>query len=132
AKHIVHKTPVQHYAYGSLMGSIAAVTGVGGGALVNPYMLWSGHDMHIAVGTSAAAVVVISSFASITYIFTGHDVSIAQAHIGYVIWPAVIAVALFSMLCAPLGARLAMRVPKEHLKKVLALILLVVSLKFIF
>lgn len=132
AKHIVKKTDLQHFGFGTVMGSIASLTGVGGGALVNPYMLWSGFDIHKAVGTAAASVVVISFFATMTYMLTGLDVSIDQAHIGYVIWPAVIAVAIFSMLAAPLGARIAVNLPKERLKQALGVLLLIVSLKFLF
>lgn len=132
AKHIVKKSKFQHFSYGTLMGSIASLTGVGGGALVNPYMLWSGFDIHKAVGTAAISVVAISSFASLTYISTGQDVPISISHFGYVIWPAVIAVAIFSMLCAPLGAKLAVKLPKETLKKALGVLLMAVSLKFIF
>jgi hypothetical protein len=77
-------------------------------------------------------VVAISSFASLTYISTGQDVPISISHFGYVIWPAVIAVAIFSMLCAPLGAKIAVRMQKETLKKALGVLLLAVSLKFIF
>lgn len=132
AKHIIKKTQTEHFVYGSLMGSIASLTGVGGGALVNPYMLWSGFDAHKAVGTAAASVVAISSFGTMTYIFTGLDSSINEAHIGYVMWPAVIAVGVFSMSFAPIGAKLAVKLPKEKLKQLLGFLLLFVGLKFIF
>ena len=131
AKHIIKKTQTEHFVYGSLMGSIASLTGVGGGALVNPYMLWSGFDAHKAVGTAAASVVAISSFGTMTYIFTGLDSSINAAHIGYVMWPAVIAVGVFSMSFAPIGAKLAVKLPKEKLKQLLGFLLLFVGLKFI-
>ena len=131
AKHIIKKTPTEHFVYGGVMGTIASLTGVGGGALVNPYMLWSGFDVHKAVGTAAASVVAISSFGSLTYIFTGLDASINEAHIGYVIWPAVISVAIFSIICAPIGAKLAVKLPKDRLKQILGLLLLLVGLKFL-
>ncbi len=132
AKHIIKKSNTQHFLYGGFMGSIASLTGVGGGALVNPYMLWSGFDAHLAVGTAAASVVAISSFGSLTYIFTGLDANIQQAHIGYIIWPAVLAVGVFSMSFAPLGAKLAVKLPKEKLKQLLGILLLIVGLKFTF
>ena len=132
ANHIVKKTNLQHFSFGTLMGSIASLTGVGGGALVNPYMLWSGFDILKAVGTAAASVVVISSFGTLTYVITGQDAIINEAHIGYVIWPAVLSVVIFSMVTAPLGARLAIKLPKEKLKQALGLLLFIVSLKFLF
>jgi len=130
-KHIKQKSKFEHAGYGGLMGSIAALTGIGGGALVNPYMLWSGFSTYHAVGTSAASVFAISSVSTLAYIFLGHDSALEQAHIGYVIWPAVLAVALFSVLAAPLGAKLAYHLPEKRLKQLLATLLLVVSIKFL-
>lgn len=132
AKYVITKSNKEHFAYGTLMGSLASLTGVGGGALVNPYMLWSGFDIHKCVGTAAACVVVIASSGTLTYIIQGLDSNINEAHIGYVIWPAVIAVAIFSISCAPLGAKLAVKLPKEKLKQLLAILLLIVGLKFTF
>jgi len=131
AKQIVTKTNKEHFGYGTLMGTLASLTGVGGGALVNPYMLWSGFDIHRCVGTSSACVVAIASFGAVTYIFTGLSANINEAHIGYVIWPAVIAIALFSMVLAPIGAKLAVKLPKDKLKKLLSLLLFFVSIKFL-
>ena len=131
AKYVIHKSKNEHIAYGTLMGTLASLTGVGGGALVNPYMLWSGFDIHKCVGTAASCVVVIASSGTLTYIIQGWDASINEAHFGYVIWPAVIAIALFSISCAPLGAKLAVILPKERLKKLLAVLLLIVGTKFL-
>lgn len=124
-------SPVRHVLNGGLMGTLAAMTGVGGGALVNPYMLWIGAKMRYAVGTAAAAVVAISSCGSLTYLFARPDFVPSFPHIGYVIWPAVIGVAIFSMCFAPLGAKLAERLPTIVLKRLLAIILLVVAIKFL-
>lgn len=123
--------PITHAFNGTLMGGIAALTGVGGGALVNPYMLWTGHAMRYAVGTAAAAVFAISLFGSITYAISKPSITLSISHFGYVVWPAVLAVAIFSMSFAPLGAWLAYRLPTHILKKILGLILGVVAMKFL-
>jgi len=132
AKQVAKKSNTEHVVYGTLMGSLASLTGVGGGALINPYMLWAKFDIRECVGTSSACVIAIASFGAATYIFTGLDTQINTTHIGYVIWPAVIAVAIFSICFAPLGAKLAVNLPRERLKQLLGLLLLLVSLKFIF
>jgi len=118
--------------HGTIMGAIAALSGIGGGALVNPYMLWAGYNTRHAIGTAAAAVFAISLFGSLTYGFNTPSLYLTIPHLGYVIWPAVIAVVIFSIGTAPIGAYLAQKLPTRYLKKFLAFILLIVSLKFLF
>jgi len=123
---------VKHSVNGGLMGTVAALTGVGGGALVNPYMLWAGYPMRYAIGTASAAVVAISSFGALTYCLATPSSSVELPTIGYVMWPAVIAVAVFSMSLAPFGAIMAKKLPTKQLKQALAIILLIVGIKFLF
>jgi len=120
-----------HTISGGVMGTVASLTGIGGGALVNPYLLWAGYPMRFAIGTSAAAVVAIVFFGSITYALATPSVAIDIPHIGYVMWPAVIAVSVISMIMAPIGAKWAQKVPTDYLRKLLAVLLFIVAIKFL-
>jgi uncharacterized membrane protein YfcA len=51
--------------------------------------------------------------------------------LGYVYLPAFIGIVLASYLTAPIGARLAHRLPQAKLKRIFALFLLALSLRFI-
>jgi len=116
---------------GTVMGGIAALTGIGGGALVNPYMLWRGYSIRKAIGTASAAVVAISLFGSLTYLVTSPNKELSIPHIGYVIWPAVLLISVFSIIFARIGAYFTDVVPVARLRQLLAVILCVVAIKFI-
>ena len=51
--------------------------------------------------------------------------------LGYIFWPAVLAMAAVSFLTAPLGAKLAHRLPVALLKKLFALLLVGLSLQML-
>ena len=52
--------------------------------------------------------------------------------VGFVYLPALFGIAAVSVLTAPLGARLAHRLPVDRLKKIFALLLLAVGIKMLF
>ena len=59
----------------------------------------------------------------------GHGVAgLPPATLGYVYWPAALALAAASAFTAPLGARLAHRLPVKALKRLFAVLLLALSL----
>lgn len=71
---------------GAIIGLIVGVTGVGGGSLMTPFLLWYGVPASVAVGTDLL-------YAAITK--TGGIV--AHAKHGHVRWPAVLALASTSI-----------------------------------
>ena len=50
---------------------------------------------------------------------------------GYVYWPAVAGIALVSVPMAPLGARLAHRLPRRQLQRIFAFLLAVIGMKMV-
>lgn len=85
--------------------------------------------MNHATGTSASFTLPIALVGTAAFILLG-DPSIAiSGATGYVYWPAVLLVAPFSMLGAPLGARLSQILPGEQLRLVFAIFLLFISFK---
>ena len=50
---------------------------------------------------------------------------------GFIYWPAVITISLFSVMLAPSGARLAHRMPVDKLKRVFAVVLFAVGIKLV-
>ncbi|MFA5625943.1 MAG: sulfite exporter TauE/SafE family protein [Thiohalomonadaceae bacterium] len=119
-------------AMGSVIGGVSAIVGIGGGTLTVPFLLWCSVSMRQAVATSAACGMPIALAGSLAFVWTGYgnDALPAQA-IGYLYWPALLGVALSSMLFAPVGARLAHSLPTNTLKRFFALFLLLVGLKML-
>lgn len=114
---------------GVAIGFKSGVLGIGGGALSVPFLLYCDLPMNHATGTSASFTLPIALVGTAAFILLG-DPSIAiSGATGYVYWPAVFLVAPFSMLGAPLGARLSQILPGEQLRLVFAIFLLFISFK---
>jgi uncharacterized membrane protein YfcA len=87
-------------------------------------MLWCNVPLHQAVGTSAALGFPIALANTIGYVWSGMSQSdLPAGMIGYVYWPALVVLALFSVLTAPLGAKVAHSLPVKTLKRVFAFLL---------
>ena len=98
-----------------------------------PFLAWCNLPMHLAIGTSAAIGFPIAAAGAAGYIVNGwHTPGLPPHSLGFVYLPALLGVATASMLTAPLGARLAHRVPVKPLKRFFALFLLAVALRIAF
>jgi uncharacterized protein len=112
---------------GTVIGSISALAGIGGGIMTVPYLAWHSVPLRIAVGTAAACTLPVALAGALGYALTGQDTPMPPWSTGYLYWPAIGMVALASMLTAPLGARLAHRLPVKQLRRLFAVLLLVVA-----
>jgi len=111
---------------------VSSLVGVGGGSLLVPLLSWCNLPMRRAIGTSAAIGFFIATSGAGGSMMAGWGVAgFPKYSIGYVYWPAVAGIALLSTVTAPLGARLAHRVPVPMLKRGFAVLLCVIGLKMI-
>lgn len=119
---------VELLAVGSLIGGISAMVGIGGGTLNVPYLGLRGLPMRRAVGTAAACGVPIAWAGAAGFVVTGWSVEgLPGPRLGYVNLAAFAALALASVLVAPLGAKLAHHLSPVLLRRSFALLLLVVG-----
>lgn len=113
---------------GTGIGVISALVAIGGGTLTVPFLVWCNVSLPVAIGTSAAVGLPIALSGALGYILNGwNQIHLPAYTLGYVYWPAVIAMASMSFFTAPLGARLAHRLPISLLKKLFALLLIGLS-----
>ena len=97
-----------------------------------PYLIWCNVPPHRAIGTSAAVGLPIAVGGTIGYIWNGWaHADLPAGSLGFVYLPALGIILLASVLAAPLGARLAHRLPIKVLKRVFAGLLLVLSAKML-
>lgn len=109
------------WAAGGAIGFCSGLVGAGGGFISVPFMTRRGVPIHAAVGTSAALGFPIALANVAGYVVSGMRAEgLPPASIGYVWLPALVTIALLSVLMAPLGARAAHRLPVQKLKRVFA------------
>jgi uncharacterized membrane protein YfcA len=112
------------FGVGTGIGAVSSFVGAGGGFLSVPFMVWCNVRMHSAVATSAALGFPIALAGTIGYVIAGlRATDLPPGAIGYIHVPALVAVALASVLTAPLGARAAHALDVGRLKRVFALLL---------
>jgi len=113
---------------GGVIGAVSALVGIGGGTLTVPFLDVCKVRMQKAVGTSAACGLPIAAGGALSYILLGWGNAQLPANaIGFVYGPALLGIAITSMLFAPLGAALAHRLPTSVLKKIFAGFLVVLG-----
>lgn len=106
---------------GGVIGLVSSWVGIGGGTLSVPFQTWCNVGLHRAIGTSAAIGLPIALAGMAAYMFSGQAAAgLPPWSLGFVYLPAFMAIALGSGLTAPLGARLAHRLPVTRLKKIFA------------
>jgi uncharacterized membrane protein YfcA len=115
-------------AAGSVIGFLSGLVGAGGGFISVPFMVAHNISIINAVATSAALGFPIALANTVGYVVSGASLPDLPPHsLGYVWLPALAVIASCSVFTAPLGAKLAHRLPVAKLKKVFALILYVLA-----
>lgn len=118
------------FAAGNVIGSVSSLVGIGGGTLSVPFMTWCNVQLHRAIGTSSAIGFPIAVAGAVGYVANGWAVPGLPEHsIGFVYWPALAAIAVASVLTAPLGAKMAHRLPVKKLKKIFAVLLYTLGIR---
>src|SRR5690606_8792205 len=117
---------------GAGIGAVSALVAIGGGSLTVPFLAWCNVRLQGAMGTPAAVGLPAGLTGALGYIVNGVGVDgLPAATLGFVSWPAALALAAGSILTAPQGARLAHRLPVAALKRLFAVLLVSLSLHMV-
>jgi uncharacterized membrane protein YfcA len=120
------------FGVGNIIGFISSLVGIGGGAVSVPYMVWCNVPVHRAIGTSAAIGLPIALSGTAGFLFNGwNNEFLPDYSVGFIYLPALVGIAAISILTAPLGAKLAHSLPVDKLKKIFALLLIVVGTRML-
>ncbi|WP_235041716.1 sulfite exporter TauE/SafE family protein [Vreelandella profundi] len=126
-------SPVGVSGVGLGIGGISALVAIGGGSLTVPFLTWCNVTLPRAIGTSAAVGLPIALAGALGYIINGWGVSgLPDATLGFVYLPAFLLMAPFSILMAPIGAKLAHKLPVALLKRVFAFLLMGLALQMVY
>ncbi len=118
---------------GVVIGAVSAVVGIGGGSLTVPFLAWCNVAVRSAVAVSAACGLPIALSGSLGFLLTGlGEAGLPTWSTGYLYWPAMLGIAVASVLTAPYGARLAHQLPGGVLRRVFAVFLAAVGARLLF
>lgn len=115
-----------------LIGCKSGLLGVGGGTLIIPYLSYCGVEMKKIAPVSALCTMTVAIIGTITFMITGlHESGLPAYSTGFIYWPAVILLAVFSSILAPLGARLTYILPLHQLKYAFIVILFFTAIELL-
>ncbi|MDO4450624.1 MAG: sulfite exporter TauE/SafE family protein [Moraxella sp.] len=119
----------------TLIGSLSAIFGIGGGTVIVPYLSGSGLPMKQAVGTSSACGLPIAIAGTLGFIWFGRgavsELDVAGT-LGFIHIGAFISISICSFVMAKVGAKLAHVLPAKTLKQAFGCLLMVVGCQLIY
>jgi len=120
------------FGAGAAIGGFSSVLAAGGAFLSIPFLARCNLPLKRAIGTAAANGFPIAVAGTAGYVLNGLRVEgLPEGNLGYVHLPALALIVVASMPVAPLGARLAHRLPVRRLRIVFALTLFGLALRML-
>lgn len=120
------------FGVGSVIGGVSSLVSIGGGSLTVPFLTWCNVRVQNAIGTSAAIGLPIAIGASLGYVFNGWGrPGLPEWSLGFVYLPALVCLAAASMAAAPFGAKLTHSLPVATLKRIFAVLLVLLAAKML-
>ena len=111
--------------FGSLIGALSAMMGIGGGSFGGMLMTLCGRPIHQAVATASGFGVAIGAAATLGFVVFGWEAAgRPPLSLGYVNVPGAVVMAVLTTAVAPWGARLAHALDRRVLRRAFALYLL--------
>ena len=124
--------PVGMTATGLAIGGVSSLVAAGGGFLTIPYMVFCNVVIHQAVGTSAALGFPIAVAGTVGYLISGFKVTgLPEYSLGFIYLPGFVGVVAISFLLAPIGARIAHKLPVKQLKRGFGVFLALMATKML-
>lgn len=115
-----------------LIGTFSSIVGVGGGAFIVPALSSCSVAMQRAVGTSSALGVVVAIPGAIGFIISGYGrEGLPPFSLGYISLLGLAVLLPTTALLAPVGARLAHKLSREHLRRIFGAFLLFIAGKML-
>ena len=120
--------PVASTGVGGLIGAISSLIGIGGGSITAPWLMAHGVRAQAAIATAAACGYPIALAGTLGFIALGWNAAeTGTKTLGHVHLAAFAAIAIFSVLAAPVGAWAVHKSPPHQVRRAFGVFLLVVA-----
>ncbi len=117
---------------GLCVSFVSSILGIGGGIFMVPILIALNFTEKKAFGTSAAVGLFVTFFASLGFwLFGLTDVNL-NASLGYLYIPAFLIIGIASLFTAPLGVHYMQSISDGRLRKIFAIVLILVGIAMIF
>jgi uncharacterized membrane protein YfcA len=124
--------PAGLFAAGAFIGAMSSLLAAGGAFLCIPFLAWCSVPLRRAIGTAAAVGLPIAMAGTLGYVIQGlRAQGLPWPSFGYVYLPAFALVVATSILAAPLGARVAHRLPVKRLRIIFAVLLYALAVRML-
>jgi uncharacterized membrane protein YfcA len=118
------------YTVACIIGILSSIVGIGGGTLTVPYLVHGQMLMRNAVAVASACGLPIAVAGTVSYALLGWNaLHLPDWSLGYVYLPAFLGIGFSSIFTAPIGAKLAHKLPAQKLKRYFSLLLFVMAAK---
>jgi uncharacterized membrane protein YfcA len=116
---------------GVVIGSVSSLIGIGGGVFLVPILAYMGlPPSQVSAATSIGTFCSVSMGTIGSIYFGWHSILQGQEWVtGYVYWPWAVLIGVAGMMMAPLGVWLSRRLPVSSIRKLFALILVLVAVR---
>jgi len=120
------------FSVGAGIGAVSSILAAGGAFLSIPFLVRCNVPLRRAIGTAAANGFPIAVAGTVGYVLHGLRVPhLPAGSLGFVYLPALALIVVASIPLAPLGARLAHRLPVRRLRAVFSVMLLALALRML-
>lgn len=125
--------PAGNTVAGFIIGTLSSLVGIGGGTLTTPYLIWNNIKPHQAIATASACSLPVAAAGTFGFLLAGlHAEELPQGAWGYIYLPAFLGIVAMSYFTAPIGAKLAHKLPAGQLKRLLGVLLIILAAKMFF
>lgn len=115
-------------ATGGLFGILSSWVGIGGGSLSVPFMMYCRVPVHQAVATSSVLAWPIAVSGAVGYLVSGwQEQGLPTGAVGFWYMPCIVVLGVCTMLFAPMGVKVAHRLPSDSLKRAFGGLMLIIG-----